>query len=311
MKKALSFRKPETSYNLKQSDNNIKKLNLFKLNNDNKFLNSLTKTKNIFKRAFANNLGKIIVFSILLCIILLLISYDIPIDGSYKEDSNFGDKILSVVNVIIIGIILAGAIAIFSTETNITNNDNNIKDKLNCKLDIIKDTFNLEYVYNSIDNDDDNLNQLHNLYSYNTINYNNNKKKKKIILQYLLNKLYNCNCENDIYLQAYINLLKYIKNLEINNYTSIYEIEQDINKNFTKLSKFIKDENIKLSQNINLIKEYYNDPINKEPIELFLNKHNITLLEANELILTLDNIFIEKIFDFLKIQCLNISNNCS
>ena len=106
-----------------------KSFELFKLNINKSYdvYKKFSKTKNIMLRGLKNNMGKIVIFLMLVSIMILLIYYEIPIDSSYKDDSEFGERVLSGINAIILAIILAGAVAIFSTETNITHDEENIK----------------------------------------------------------------------------------------------------------------------------------------------------------------------------------------
>ena len=91
--------------------------NLTFSSNTNNIQRKILKTANILKRSFINNLGKFIVFIILLTLILILsINFGISIDGSYADDSTFS-KLLTIVNTIIIAIIVTGMISIFNIES--------------------------------------------------------------------------------------------------------------------------------------------------------------------------------------------------
>ena len=109
-----------TLYKNSQKFNEVKNksFELFKLNINKSYdvYKKFSKTKNIMLRGLKNNMGKIVIFLMLVSIMILLIYYEIPIDSSYKDDSEFGERVLSGINAIILAIILAGAVAIFSEE---------------------------------------------------------------------------------------------------------------------------------------------------------------------------------------------------
>ena len=127
---------------------NIKLKNNF---NTNTISRQIIKTWNITRRAIINNFGKIIVFLILFSIVIILITvFEIPIDGSYIENSNQGQRFLSFLNIIILSIIVAGLVSIFNIENTITKDNNNNKDELLCKYKGIMQMLQYNYLQENI-----------------------------------------------------------------------------------------------------------------------------------------------------------------
>jgi len=128
-----------------------------KLNNNfnTKSINrKIIKTFNIVKRGIKNNLGKFIGFIILFSIVIILITvFEIPIDGSYNENSNSGERFLSFLNIIILSIVVAGLVSTFNIENTITKDYNDNKDELLCKYIGIIEMLQYNYLQeNIIDN---------------------------------------------------------------------------------------------------------------------------------------------------------------
>lgn len=129
--------------------------NKLKNNYNTKTINrKIMKTWNITKRAINNNLGKFILFAILFSIVIILITaFQIPIDGSYIENSNPGERILSFLNIIILSIIVTGLVSIFNIENIITKDYNDNKDELLCKyrgiIQMLQNNYLLEDIINN------------------------------------------------------------------------------------------------------------------------------------------------------------------
>jgi hypothetical protein len=247
---------------------NIKLKNNF---NTNTISRQIIKTWNITRRAIINNFGKIIVFLILFSIVIILITvFEIPIDGSYIENSNQGQRFLSFLNIIILSIIVAGLVSIFNIENTITKDNNNNKDELLCKYKGIMQMLQYNYLQENItdnseikeiiiENDIDYFKIINSeLKEQNKIVKNeelNDKIKRiknimleKIVLQYIYD-----NINKDRYaIQLYNKIDELFIKLEIDDFSNIHSIKDDIISNVNKLLNIIN--NLQKNIEINIYK---------------------------------------------------------
>lgn len=265
----------------------IYNINEFKYNTNtktNNILRKITKTGYIFKRAVINNSGKIIIFLILISILFILITeYKIPIDGSYAEDTNIS-RFLSFINILIISIIVAGTISIFNIENEITKDRSQNKDQILCKYHDIINILNYNYILEPLIEHPDVINilteypQYKILFRYNLLDSHLNELKiietkfysndtdatesiksiiyDKLILNYLLYDIF----KNDIKLSILLNKNKdLLKKLDIENYTNILLIKNEIIENMNKIYKELENKKNGLLEKM---KDFYNDYFN-------------------------------------------------
>jgi len=273
--------------------------------NTNNILRKVMKTGYIFKRAVINNSGKIVIFLILISILFILITeYKIPIDGSYAEDTNIS-RFLSFINILIISILVAGTISIFNIENEITKDRSENKDQIFCKYHDIINILNYNYILEPLIEHPDVINilteypQYKLLFRYNLLESHLNElnilEKKfysndtdatdsiksiiydKLILNYLLYDIF----KNDIKLSIIFNKNKdLLKRLDIENYTNILLIKNEIIENMNKIYKGLESKKDGILENMKIFyNDYFNLHIKKDEINSDdIIKKNINVL---------------------------------
>ena len=348
--------------------------------NTNSVSRKITKTWNITKRALKNNLGKIIIFSILFTIVIILITaFEIPIDGSYIDNSNSGQRFLSFLNIIILSIVVAGLVSIFNIENTISKDYNNNRDELLCKYrgiihmlqynylheniienseikDIILETdidlfklINLELkIKNKIleneeltDDDIENIKYIdipknsNNIIDKELLKYQQNedniyindkkdkiKQIKNIILEKIVLKYIYDNIQKDRRgIQLYNKIDNLFIKLDIDDFSNIHSIKDDIISNINQLLEILNNQKNKLNKNSTEIldnhymKYYYylnTKSANKINIEIknfesFINNNKLPL-NINLFRILLNNIdvtFINNLYLKLNDTCRN------
>jgi hypothetical protein len=262
---------------------------------NNKISNKLIKSFNIFKRFFNNNIGKFIIFIILFIFVIILVLNDVPLDGSYPEDATNSKKFLSLVNLILLSIIVTGILSIFNIENEISKENASTIKQFECRLATFTELLNYKYLYGPVNKEVIEILLVNGLIDEDEEFLDNSITKIKIIIKYALDKI-----QNDIdYFNIYISLLEDIRNLKNDNYDNLYKIKNTIQNKLNELHRYLNTIRIDLNNNPNLLYKYYKDNNTNKSVNKFLTVNNIDL----EFINTIDNDYINKIFNMLKQTC--------
>lgn len=276
------FEKQDHLLNILNTTENNKNIYPIKNNLNRK----LFKTYYILRRGVINNLGKIIIFAFLIIILLIfLIEYEIPIDGSYIENSTKFQRFLTLLNIIIISIIVSGTISIFNIENQITKDRSENKDEIFCKYGGIIDLLDYDYLLQPIENHANIKDLIESNIKYSILFKENLTDEEVDINNALIEKMFSTSTINDlehenlqiikdiIYEKLILNFIldditnnnksfmilkkikELIKKLDIENYTNIHVIKEEITINIKNLLKYINNKKQNITQQT--IQDYY------------------------------------------------------